>query len=247
MTALKVVAFLVAFVSSWTILGHLSAIPPVPAGIVRGQVGNLSRGADVDHSGFVVWIDGIDGEFPPPEEHEVLDQKNLRFVPHVLAILVGTIVEFPNSDDLSHNVFSIAEAKRFNLGLYSKQHTMSVRFDKPGVVDVLCNVHLEMSAYIVILENPYFAVTGPDGKYVIRDVPAGNHTVRCWSKTGSTEKKEVLVQAGRVITANFPRGRQSFLRRPKRIAGDPNAAETASLAITHKTNHPAMTAGGKDG
>jgi plastocyanin len=179
----------------------ISAVLPAAApATIQGQV---SGAETANRSDRVVWIEEVQGEFPPPKEHRVMDQKDLRFVPHVLAILVGTVVDFPNSDPLLHNVFSASQAKRFNLGLYAKGHAASVVFDKPGVVPILCSVHPEMSAYIVVLRTPFFAVTGADGRFAIRNVPPGAHSVHCWSEDGRTEQRTVTVQPGGVETIAF--------------------------------------------
>ena len=132
-----------------------------------------------------------------------MDQKDLTFVPHVLVIQVGTTVEFPNSDSVSHNVFSIADAKRFNLGLYRRGAVRKVKFDKPGVVELLCNVHLEMSAYIVVVKNPYFARTGFDGTYRIDNIPAGRHRVRCWHQRFPARERAVQVPETGSVRVDF--------------------------------------------
>lgn len=155
-----------------------------PAGTVEGRV---TSAAPADPANIVVSIDHVEGRFPAPSRPAVMDQRGLRFVPHVLPILVGTTVEFANSDPLSHNVFSISDAKRFNLGLYQRGTARQLRFDQAGVVQLLCNVHLEMSGFIVVLPNPYFARVNPDGTYRISGVPAGRHRVRAWKETGVIE------------------------------------------------------------
>lgn len=171
------------------------------AGTIEGKV--RVRGSLIDLSSFVISVEDIDGPFPPPSKAAVLDQKSLRFVPHVLPVLVGTVVEFPNSDPLLHNVFSISETKRFNLGLYSRGTVRRMRFDKPGVVPLLCNVHLEMSAFIVVLKNPYFARTAPDGTYRIPDVPPGRRRVRCWHEQLAQRERFVQVPVTGTVSANF--------------------------------------------
>ncbi len=136
---------------------------PVLAGTIEGRIQPPAAVKDLSH--FVIWVADIEGTFPAPAKPAVMDQKDLRFVPHVLAVQAGTLVEFPNSDPVSHNVFSISDAKRFNLGLYQSGTARRVKFDRPGVVELLCNVHLEMSAYIVVVKNPYFAQTKADGTF----------------------------------------------------------------------------------
>ncbi|MBI1895121.1 MAG: hypothetical protein HYZ57_12215 [Acidobacteria bacterium] len=178
-------------------LAVMSAAPEA-VGTVKGRV----SAAEESRAG-VVWVDGVSGEYPPPKQHALMDQQNLRFVPHVLPILVGTTVDFLNSDPLLHNVFSISRAKRFNLGLYPRGQAPSVTFDQPGVIAVLCNVHPEMAAYIVVLRTPFFALTSEDGSFSIHNVPAGEYILRCWLENGSTKQQRISVRAGGVETVAF--------------------------------------------
>ncbi len=171
------------------------------AGTIEGRVRGQS--ATTDLSSFVVSVEDVDGHFPVPAQHAVVDQKQLRFVPHVLPILVGTTVDFPNSDPLLHNVFSISPAKRFNLGLYGRGTVRRMTFDKPGVVELLCNVHLEMSGFIVVLKNPYFARTDADGRFRIADVPAGSRRVRCWHERLPAQERTVDVPSSGSVDLDF--------------------------------------------
>jgi plastocyanin len=164
---------------------------PVLAGNIEGRVRTADSKAEL--SDFVIFVDDIEGPFPAPKEPAVMDQKDLQFIPHVLAVQAGTLVEFPNSDPVSHNVFSISDAKRFNLGLYQRGAARRVKFDRPGVVELLCNVHLEMSAYIVVVKNPYFAQPKADGTFRIANVPAGRHRLRSWHKRLPAREQEVEV------------------------------------------------------
>jgi len=116
--------------------------------------------------------------YVPPSEHPLLDQKDLMFHPQVLPILAGTTVDFPNRDNLFHNVFSYSQPKEFDLGRYPTGMQKSVRFDKPGVVRVYCDIHSHMNATILVLENPYFVVPDDQGSFSIKDVPRGTYTVR---------------------------------------------------------------------
>lgn len=185
--------FCVACVLSFSRLGW--------AGTIEGQVRRITRVADL--SNFVVSVEDIEAASPAPAETMTMDQKGLQFVPHVLAIQAGTTVDFPNSDPVSHNVFSISEIRRFNLGLYTRGAKRSIRFDRPGLVDLLCNVHLEMSGYIVVLKNPYFALTGPDGTFRITSVPAGRHRLRCWHEWIPAQERMVEVPETGSISVNF--------------------------------------------
>jgi len=148
----------------------------------------------------VVYLKGVKGP-APPQKGEV-DQKSLVFIPHVLAVPVGSTVEFKNSDKVNHNIFSADACKKFNLGTYNPGMTKSVVFDKACVVNLLCNVHSEMSGYVVVTENPYFSVTGADGKFTIKNVPAGTYEITAWSeKLKPQGKTMVTVAEGGTATA----------------------------------------------
>lgn len=155
----------------------------------------------------VVYVEEAPGEFPPPKEHLVMDQKNLVFVPHVLPVLRGTTVDFLNSDEVRHNVFS-PDNEKYNLGTWPQGKVRSYTYDKCGSDKLcsytqLCNVHPEMEAFVVVLQNPYFAVTGDDGSFKIEKVPPGKYTVVVWSEKYSTQKVEVEVEAGKASQLTF--------------------------------------------
>jgi plastocyanin len=175
----------------WLAVVLIFAAGSATAGIVEGRV--QTQDAKLDLAGFVVWLDDINGPFPPPDATAVMDQRSLRFVPHVLAIEAGTTVEFANSDPLAHNVFSISGSKRFNLGLYGRGTSRQIKFDRGGVVQVLCNVHREMSAYVVVVKNPYFARTAADGSFRIAGVPGGAHRLRIWHEGMEDRTRDIKV------------------------------------------------------
>jgi plastocyanin len=131
----------------------------------------------------VVYLEAMGAVPPPaPKAPAVMDQKNLAFVPAVLPVTRGTVVEFINSDDVEHNVFSpSAAAGKFNLGTYGPGATRTITLDEPGDVRVLCNIHMEMEAHILVLDFPYFAVVH-GGRYRIADVPAGSYTLKMWKE-----------------------------------------------------------------
>ncbi len=171
------------------------------SGTIEGRV---SRGGSADLSDSVVSVEDIESPLQPPQKAAPeMNQKGLRFVPHVLAIQAGNTVDFPNSDPVSHNVFSISDAKRFNLGLYGRGMKRSIRFDRPGVVELLCNVHMEMSGYIVVLKNRYFVQPGTSGAFRIAGVPAGRHRVRCWHEELPAQEEEINVPSEGVASVNF--------------------------------------------
>jgi plastocyanin len=129
----------------------------------------------------------------------VLDQKNETFVPHVLPVMVGTVVEFPNSDKTYHNVFSLSRAKRFDLGRYAAGRSKSVRFDRPGVVRVFCDIHSHMSAFVLVFSHPFFDVTDTDGRFRLDNVPPGTYTVVAWYEGEARTSRSVTVPAGGVV------------------------------------------------
>jgi plastocyanin len=133
----------------------------------------------------------------------VMDQRNETFVPHVLAITTGTTVDFPNSDRIYHNVFSLSKTQPFDLGRYAVGRSKSVRFDRPGIVRVFCDIHSHMSAFILVFSHPFFAVTTADGRYRIDNVPPGTYTLVAWNEGVTSESRPVIVGDGGVTEADF--------------------------------------------
>jgi len=165
---------------------------PLAAGDIHGKV--VCKGTR-DSANAVVYVDAIPGKtFPPPQAHERINQQNLVFTPHVLPVLVGTTVDFLNSDTVQHNVFSPdACAEKFNLGTWPKGQTRSYTFKKDCVATLLCKVHAEMEAFVVAVPTPYSAVTQPDGSFKIADVPDGSYTVKVWHPKLKPASKAVTV------------------------------------------------------
>ena len=137
-----------------------------------------------------------------------LDQRNEAFVPHVLAIVAGTTVDFPNNDKTYHNVFSLSAAKRFDLGRYAVGRSKSVRFDRPGIVRVFCDIHSHMSAFILVFAHRYFTVTDDEGRYRLENVPSGTYTVVAWNESAASESRRVVVGESGDVEANFLLGRR---------------------------------------
>ncbi len=145
---------------------------------------------------LVVYAPALPGQVPkPPGERPVIDQKNRNFTPHVLPVLVGTTVEFKNSDPFKHNMFS-PDGERYNLGTWVAEKGRSYTFTRPGVYRQLCNIHPEMLAYIVVLETPYFALTDKEGNFEIAGVPSGKYLLRIW---GEKLTKEQLARTFNVV------------------------------------------------
>jgi plastocyanin len=167
------------------------------AGAIRGTV---HASGVRSPEGVVVFVDRIPGAvFPPPSTRPVIEQKALTFIPHVLAVQVGTTVDFHNGEEplhgraIQHNVFSPSTTRPFDLGTYGYKLSKSVTFDQPGPVTVLCNVHPEMSAYVVVVETPYFAVADREGQYLIEDVPPGRYVLKTWHPSLRPDAREVAV------------------------------------------------------
>lgn len=126
----------------------------------------------------------------------VMDQRNERFVPHVLAVMVGTVVDFPNSDQTYHNVFSLSRARRFDLGRYAAGRSKSVRMDRPGIVRVFCDIHSHMNAFVLVFAHPFFDVTDVDGRFELPNLPPGTYTVVGWYEGEPRVIRPVTVPPG---------------------------------------------------
>ena len=149
---------------------------------------------------IAVYVDAIAGKtFEAPKDHVVVDQRKMAFIPHVVAVQQGTTVDFLNSDPVGHNVYwpSVSGNKKLahNLGTWPKGEKKPFQFNDLGVASLLCNVHPEMSGYIVVVATPYFAVTDKDGNFEIKNIPAGKYTLKTWSEDGKPTTQEIDVSA----------------------------------------------------
>jgi plastocyanin len=195
--------------SGTTIRGRVDVKPRAGEDAARPRVGALGmpepRGTP-DRRTSVVYLESAPrGAFEvPPPGRAVLDQKDETFVPHVVAVTVGSTVEFPNSDRVYHNVFSLSKVRRFDLGRYPRGASRSVRFDEPGVVRVFCEIHSHMSAFILVFAHRYFATTDSEGRYRIEGVPAGRYTLAVWNEGEVRETRPVVVPGdGKAIEQSF--------------------------------------------
>ncbi len=167
------------------------------AGDIKGKVNvqGLRSAANI-----AVYVDAISGKtFDPPSQHVTIDQRKMTFVPHVVVVLKGTTADFLNSDPVGHNVYwpSISGNKKLahNMGTWPKGQTKSFQFNDLGVAALLCNVHPEMSGYVVVVATPYSAVTNKEGEFEIKSVPDGHYTVKTWSEDGKPTTQAVDVSA----------------------------------------------------
>ena len=161
------------------------------AGTISGKVSGVAGES-------VVYVEAIAGKtFPAPTQQPVMDQKGLMFQPHILVVQQGATVEFLNSDSVAHNVFwiSVGGNKKLghNLGTWPKGEKRPFKFDNPGTVPLLCNVHPEMSGYIVVSPTAYYALSDKSGDYKIENVPDGSYTVTAWHEGAKNQSKPVTV------------------------------------------------------
>ena len=182
--------------------------PPTAAAARRPTVSALGAPAEtgrIDRTRSVVYLESAPrGAFEQVEPgRAVMDQRNETFVPHVLAVTAGTVVDFPNSDRIYHNVFSLSKGARFDLGRYEAGHSKSVRFDRPGVVRVFCEIHSHMNAFILVFGHPFYAMTDADGRYRIDNVPPGTYSVVAWNEGDSSDPRQVTVPDGAATEIDF--------------------------------------------
>jgi plastocyanin len=202
-------------------LGAAQAPPPA-TGVIRGRVevrkpppsserpavaelGMAGPREPLDRRRSVVYLESAPQpafETPPPGR-AVLDQRNESFVPPLLAITAGSTVDFPNSDRVYHNVFSLSKPRRFDLGRYPRGQSRSVTFDRPGVVRVFCEIHSHMSAYILVFAHRFSAVVDAEGRYRLAGVPPGGYTLALWNEGAVRSRRELRVEAGATLEQDF--------------------------------------------
>ncbi len=152
----------------------------------------------------VVLLDAPNAPRTPQRDKIVMDQRNLRFYPHVLAVRVGTTVDFPNHDRVFHNVFSFRDGKRFDLGLYPVGAVREVTFGKPGLSRLFCSIHPEMSAYIVAVDTPYFDVSDEKGSFSLPGVPARAYTYHAWRPGAAALSGSIVVRPAARLEIRWP-------------------------------------------
>ena len=170
----------------------------------------------VDYSAmhdFVVYIEGKVGTNSAPATNVTsvtttrVAQQGAMFTPHVKPVMVGTTVEWPNRDEIYHNVFSMSDAKQFDLGLYKGEAPEKAQvFDKPGRVDVFCSIHANMHCIVLVLENPYFAATDERGRYAITNVPPGVYKLKAWHERLPADEREITVPTNGEVKVDFTLG-----------------------------------------
>jgi plastocyanin len=179
----------------------------------RPHVGDVSMPKAHDPTGrrrSVVYLESAPrAAFDQRDEPRAkLDQRNEAFVPHVLAVVAGTTVDFPNNDRTYHNVFSLSPTKPFDLGRYAVGRSKAVKFDRPGIVRVFCDIHSHMSAFILVFAHRHFAVTDDEGRYRLDNVPPGTYTVIAWNESAPSDSRRVTLPEAGDVEVNFALGRR---------------------------------------
>jgi plastocyanin len=210
--AVLIFAFLSIAATAGTIRGHVRAVPrsEIKQDVESGKYESrkykfLERINYEGMADFIVYIDDPNAKpvQPPEKPIQVVIQKDATFRPHVLPVLVGTTVEWPNNDDIYHNVFSMSEAKPFDLGIYKNKEIKRVTFDKPGRVDVFCSIHTRMSCIILVLTNPFFASTDKNGNFTIPNVPPGTYELKAWHERLPAQTKTITVPESGDVPVDF--------------------------------------------
>lgn len=171
-----------------------------------GGAPRASGTAPHDMANVVVYLDSTEWRPPgavPSRRPPAIVQRNETFLPHVLTVLVGSRVEFPNDDPFFHNVFSLSQAKTFDLGRYPQGQSKTVLFDRPGIVQVFCHIHADMSAVVLVRGNPFFATPDSTGQFTLTGIPPGTYRLVGWHERARPVQQTVRVVAGHVARADF--------------------------------------------
>ena len=188
---------------------------PAAAGTVKGQLELIEKSGkkSTDLTEAVVYLDGVKAK--PRASQATMTMRAKAFTPRVVVIGVGGAVDFPNEDALFHNVFSVSGENRFDLELYKKPKSGQWVFQNPGIVRVYCNIHPQMSAVVVVRDNPYYVKAESDGSFAIADVPAGRYTLKAWhERAGQEASAQVTVPATGEVGAKLVLDASSYKRLP---------------------------------
>jgi plastocyanin len=184
------------------------------AGTVRGRIELVEKGGKSasDLADTVVWVEGP--KVKPRPSNATITMKGKAFEPRVAVVPVGGTVEFPNQDPVFHNVFSVSGENRFDLDLYKKPKSGAWVFRHPGLVRVYCNIHPQMSAYVLVRDNPLWARASPDGSYAIPDVPGGTWVVKAWHERAGEASQEVSVAEEGIVEVSIVLDASRWKRAP---------------------------------
>lgn len=190
---------------------------------LQGKVELIDAKKKGSAEGVIVWLEPVAPHAAPAAGKYTLDQKNKRFLPHVMAIPVGSQVDFPNHDPIFHNAFSSFAGQPFDTGLYAPGTSQKIIFRRPGVVRIFCNIHAQMSAVIVVVPSPYFAMSGSTGSFRLENVPAGEYTLKFFHER-ATESTLAAMERRVVVTGDQDLGTLKI-------------SESGYLEVGHKNKH----------
>lgn len=213
------VAFVMAALTATVTMGYAGP----GTGSVQGTVAIEKDGSPKDdRSQVVVYLENVPG--PPPDFSKFrrsIRQRDQAFAPELTVVVKGATIDFPNEDRVFHNVFSLSEAARFDLGLYKQGESKSITFRRAGVVDLYCNIHPEMVAKIKVVDSSYFVVTGADGAFRLDGVPAGTYPVVAWQAHGEPFRGEITIAPGGKASLDIKLVEQDHFKTHVRKDGTP--------------------------
>jgi plastocyanin len=184
-------------------VGGVLLLATTVRGLAPLDLAGTTRVGERPEPNAVVWLEAAAASGRETRK-AVLDQRNLAFSPHVLAVRAGTTVDFPNRDRVFHNVFSFHDGKRFDLGMYPVGTVRQVTFGQPGLSRIFCNIHPNMAAYVMAVDSEYFAVSDSSGRFLIPDVPPGTHTYHAWRPGGTTLAGSAVVDGEKPLEIRWP-------------------------------------------
>ena len=178
----------------------LSTLLPHAPATARGSV-KLASGRNAGNA--VVWLDGA--EKSAPLKSAMIDQKNRTFIPHISVVTVNTEINFPNHDTVFHNVFAAFDAKKFDLGMYPRGKTKIQKFSRPGLVALMCSIHSEMSAFVMVVDTPYYTVADRSGNFNISGIAPGSYKLRSWHESGEKSSEDVSISGDKTFAIKSSR------------------------------------------
>lgn len=186
------------------VLIALGCFAATTSGVASVDIRGTARSGERPEPNAVVWLEAPNAPPSQPAGRIVLDQRNLAFSPHVLAVRVGTTVDFPNNDRVFHNVFSFRDGKRFDLGMYPVGTKRRVTFDQPGVSRLFCSIHPNMAAYVISVDTPYYGIADKSGAFTIPAVPPGSYTFGAWRPSGPILDGTFKSDEGKPLEIRWP-------------------------------------------